>query len=324
VRGNPLVTGLALLLVAVVALGAVMHGRRHARRRAAPQPPPTLPFRVWRSTPAWAAPASLPEPPPAESPSPSSVTALRSLRVRPTIAPFGLRPRSLELALQRVDGDEPPAKLWLRGSLEGVFTIHWLEPGGYAATVETADLRPATFSWAGTADVVDLELRRMPYLLLAIGESDEECEMGPLQLTGEGRVTVSFNESGACQDGLSLPPGPTRLKVRVGDRDVDTTVSIPEDGDPAPLCLTPPCAQLPAALAVWVADEHRQLAYVRQLSWEGEGRGGTMGGAHGVVFLTGTPGERFRLRAELRDGSTAEATETLGFGVRDVLLTARP
>jgi hypothetical protein len=103
-----------------------------------------------------------------------------------------------------------------------------------------------------------------------------------------------------------------------------TLVTLPVAGDPAAVCFRPPCASMPASLAVYVADSGGHLASYVSLEWSRETETeGEMGftTAEGMTLVHGRrAGQPLRLRASA-DDRVAETTVFLGAGVTDVVLT---
>jgi hypothetical protein len=109
-----------------------------------------------------------------------------------------------------------------------------------------------------------------------------------------------------------------------GARREAALVTVPLTGDPAFLCLAPPCATQPASLLVYVVDGDR-LASGPTLSWSLQTDGLTgeegMSIGAGLVWIHGRRvGETLALRAEADDRS-AELTTSVASGVTEVAVT---
>lgn len=334
----------ALLLVGVMAFGAtlvVRHRRGLVRRAAdvpeAPDPPVRQAPRPLAATPApWHAPLPAPVPP------------TDSLRVR-VVGPHGLLPAVAEVTAlrRRCEGSQGECDhdelIDLAEDDDGTFTADELEPGTYDIQVKANGLRRARLQGVRSGgDVVDVELDRAPILLGALGNG-----------TGGGCEGLSVHASAPDGDAEAEDPsddeeivdaggtvdaegctfmieplperGPLTVSAGTGERTDRGLVTLPVQGDPAFLCLRPPCDVQPAALAVYVADGAGRVVESAALQWtlvgdETHGEMGTLTGGGGLSYLhRRRAGQTLRIRATVEDRA-AEVTAVVGPGVTDVVL----
>jgi hypothetical protein len=344
VLGRSLVAALALLLVAVLALRAALErGRRWRGRRgraaayeaAALGPAPRV---AWRER-VWAASAEAPAPaPPAPAAPAPGAPSLHTLRVRPLL-PQGLRLPTVDVTLARQGDDgsaESPETVRLEGSLDGVFAIHWLEPGAYDVTVAApdglgTDLRDARARWTAPGDgQLEVPLGRGAVVQGAVGPAGRDCRRLYVHMTDAGGGVQTAQAVGAdCTFALvALSPGPVTVAAVLPEGRVRLSVAVPDGGDPPPLCLVAPCPRLPATVAVWVADARGQLApgvwLARDMIDPDTGGGEvSMETTRGLTFWNDLhPGDRIHVRAG-SDESEGEADVVAGFGVTDAVVRLR-
>jgi hypothetical protein len=332
---HPFIAAAVLLLAGVMAFGAtvvVRHRQARARR-----PPPTPDLEEPAPAPRQARP--LVEAPRVRPAAPPAAPPTVELHVHVS-GPHGIALDSADVSIHRRGADEDDWSPLEEAEAEGEnpgqdvgrFEVSHLEPGHYDLRVEANGMRTARLDDVRPgARVIEVALARSPVLLGAIGR------MGA---AGCGDVTVAWSgpEEGGERGEATVDPddctfvaetlpdaGPITVVATRGARRESALVTPPLSGDPAFLCLAPPCSEEPASLLVYVADtDHRQVDDAT-LNWtlqgfELDGAMGTSMGA-GVLFVHGRrAGQTLALRAE-RGGQEVEATTLVGPGVTEALLT---
>ena len=218
--------------------------------------------------------------------------------------------------------------------MEGLFAIHWLPAGSYDVTVAVPELPAAHAEWPASTDgQIEIPLRRRALLQGVLGAGGRYQRRFYVRIddaAGGVRVIEVRSPSFSAEIEAS---GPATVVARLPADELRATVDVPERGDPSPLCLGPPCAELPAALAVWIADARGTLVAEARLEWTAsqissdEERGGVKSVA-GVGYVEDLrPGDRVHLRATVVDQEAPDAPErpgeadvVAGYGVTDVVV----
>jgi hypothetical protein len=332
----------ALLLAGVMALGATLVIRHRGGRVRRPVDVPEVPAPPVRPSPRPLAAAEAPWRFPA-APAPARPTDVLRVRV---VGPHGLLPTSAEVTAVRQRtgghagnrGGAADDTISLDEDDDGVFTAESLEPGTYEILVESYGLRSARIEGVRAGDeVVDVALARAPVLLGALGNRagsgcngfsvgakapDSNPTIGDAET-----VDAETVDAETCTFVMDQLPERCPLTVTAKGEDLveRSLVTLPVQGDPAALCLRPPCDVQPASLAVYVADGAGRLAESVTLEWtlvgdETYGEMGTLMGV-GLSYLHGRrAGQSLRIRAAVGDRA-AETTALVGPGVTDVVLT---
>ncbi|HVZ70829.1 MAG TPA: hypothetical protein VHJ20_00510 [Polyangia bacterium] len=332
-----LVAGVAAL-VAVSAFGArlVVRQRAARARRLAPrvvdEPPPLVLRR----------PLVVPMPPvvqeearPAPAPAPGG-----TLRVR-VVGPHGLLLPTATVTAVRVGSDDDEVVLEAptddddeTDAAPDVRVATDLPMGRYLVTATAPGMRTGAARDVGLdGEVLTIALDRAPRLSGAVGELPGGCAGARIRVRAPadgGGIDGSVNED--CTFSIDdLPEGdPLAVDLFVGrgrEPVARALVSVPVTGDPALVCLAPPCAPAPspAAVVVYVADAAGRLVDDAEIEWtlEEEWRGEMMGmstGA-GVSYVSGRqPGETLDIGATV-NGRHVATKIVVGAGVNDVVLT---
>jgi hypothetical protein len=323
-RIHPFLAAATLTLAAVTALAAsavVEHRRARARRW---QPPPE----IEEAPPAprrAAVPVQAPRPraaaPPPAAPPPAA------LRVHVT-GPHGITLEAADVSLHRPGEDDVVTSLDEEDDAPGTYSADDLEAGRYDVEITADGMRTARLGAATGPRTLEVALERAPILLGAVG-----------RLGGEGCAGVAVRWSGpddeagevdpspeSCTFAIDLPDeGPITVVAARGAREERALVSLPLTGDPAPICLAPPCAADPALLLAFVADAAGQPVAGVTVTWtlQSDGLRGEMGttsGPSGLRIEDRRPGQTIAIHAE-RGRDTADAIAVLGAGVTEVVLT---
>jgi hypothetical protein len=330
-RVHPFLAAASMLLAGVMAFAAtsvVQHGKARARR---PPPPPD---------PDEALPAARQVRPMIEAPriraaAPPAPPARAELHVHVT-GPHGIDVEDVDVSLHR-RGDQPDAWDVLDtdddpddASTRGRFSSSDLALGRYDLRVEAPGMRTVRLEDVQTGPrVVEVALARAPALLGSVGDG--------LRGEGCGGVTVTWSageESGDapvdeadCTFAIETLPdaGPVTVVAARGTATARALVTPPLSGDPAVVCLAPPCDAEPASLLVYVADTNHQQIDDATLEWTYRGGGlrGAMGRSMGagLLFVHGRhAGETLALYVE-RGHDETQSTVVLGPGVTEVVLT---
>jgi hypothetical protein len=336
---HPLLAASALLLVGVMAFATtvVVEHRKARARRPPPAPEVEDAPAVRRPVPALVIAARSPGPPrPPEAP-PAAV-----LRVHVS-GPHGIALAAVDVSVRRrgqpteygVDdwialgeddeGDEGEGK----GS-PGVFSAVDLEPGRYDLQIEAPGMRTARVDDVPTgATVAEVALARAPLLLGAVGAlGGPGCAGVTVRWSGPDDAEggdAEVNEADCTFVADALPEtGPITVVASSGARRESALATLPLSGDPASLCVAPPCAVTPAALVVYVVDAANGRVDDATLAWtlrEDELRGemGTRSGGGFPQVLQRRPGQVIALRAA-RGGDSTDGVAVVGAGVTEVVL----
>jgi hypothetical protein len=337
-RVHPFIAAAALLLAGVTAF-ATTAVLQHRRARARRPPPPELeeaplaPRHIFSKAPAPALRSAAP-------PAPAPVRA--ELHVHIT-GPHGAAVGEADVFVHR-RGDDPDDWTLIISAEEAeipdgkdepvprMTSAFDLEPGRYDVRVEAEGMRTAHVSDVPTGpNVVEVALTRAPMLLGAIGELGAAgCAGTTIVWSGPGDEAETGEATLDDEDCTFYAPaipeeGPVMVVARRGTLEARALVTPPLAGDPAVLCLAPPCAQQPASLLVYLADSDRREVADAILTWtlQGDDLRGAMGASEGagLVYVHGRrAGDTLALRAQ-RGAHVAETTTRLGAGVTEVLLT---
>lgn len=340
-RVSPLLVAAGSLLVGVTALcavGVIEHRKARVRK---PPPEPELD----EAPPAPARPPRLVEAPRRALPPPPPPPALAELHVH-VVGPHGIVPDGVEVTAHRrgADDDEWTALDDAAAEAEaddedeaqvlrGTFSTSSLEPGRYDLRVQASGMRTAHLDDVRLGPKpLEVALARAPALLgsvagMAAGGSCAQVTVAWSAGEGddreEGEATVDADQCTFVAEELPEAGAVTVVATR-GARREAALVTVPLTGDPAFLCLAPPCSAQPASLLVYVVDGDR-LASGPTLSWSLQTDGLTgeegMSIGAGLVWIHGRRvGETLALRAEADDRS-AELTTSVASGVTEVAVT---
>ncbi len=337
-RISPLLVAAGSLLVGVTALcavGVVEHRKARVRR---PPPEPELDD----APPAPPRPLRPVEAPRRRPPPPPPPPALAELHVH-VVGPHGIVPEGVEVTAHRrgadddewtaLDEDEAEAEDEAQ-ALRGAFSTSALEPGRYDLRVQASGMRSARLQDVPLGPKpLEVALSRAPALLgsvagMAAGNGCAQVAVAWSAGEGddreEGEATVDADQCTFVVEELPDQAGAVTVVATRGARREAALVTVPLTGDPAFLCLAPPCAAQPASLLVYVVDGDR-LASGPTLSWSLQTDGLTgeegMSIGAGLVWIHGRRvGETLALRAEADDRS-AELTTSVASGVTEVAVT---
>jgi hypothetical protein len=341
---HPFIAAAALLLAGVMAFAATFVVQHRRARGLRPPPRPELEVGL---------PARLPPP------SVAAASRFRLAPPRPAAPPAELHVRVTGphgIALDEVDvlahrrGDPPddwtvldPDDEAEADADDGATSASstQLAPGRYDLRVEASGMRPVRLDDVATGSkVVGVALTRAPALLGAVGALGEPgCAGVTVSWSGpqndgedgddgdDGETGEAILDEGDCTFVVEALPavGPVTVTATRGSLRERALVTPPLAGDPAFLCLAPPCDAAPASLLVYLGDTSHHQVDDATLTWtlqadEFHGAMGTSTGA-GQLFVHGRhAGETLALHAE-RDGHAVESTAVLGPGVTEVLLT---
>jgi hypothetical protein len=342
-RIHPLVATPALLSIVVVAVGVRLVAQRHASRARVVEVTTDVPEgvvapytrRVFPAvSQAWAAPSAVPETP-----------AGATLRLRVT-GPHGLLIPGVDAtAVRQGDAEETSYGFDAGDDDDGTLSLTDVPPGRYDVVVEAPGLRTARVAGLPTGvDIVALSLDRAPLLLGAIGAPGPAGCAGVVRATRssprvDGNATTAETDADDCtfalealpDDGVAGPggfdAGPLVVAATVAGRVERALVTLPLVGDPAAVCLAPPCAVVPASLAIFVADDAGRQVDGALIEWSllGDDLRGEMGtlslSGSGFTYLHGRrAGQTLQLEANV-DGRKTATTVVVGVGVTDVVLT---
>jgi hypothetical protein len=230
------------------------------------------------------------------------------------------------------DDDDGAVTSELDAAPDGTFVVEDIEPGLYDVAVTADGLADAHLrSLASDAIGARVALSRLPVLIGAVGNAQngtDGCDGLEIQVDvgdDDTRVEPVGEDCTFSVEGLARGQA---VKLAVGDEDHEASigVSMPAGGDPPPVCLGPPCASLPSALVVLVADSDGFLVDDASVSWQAsttdDGDSLAGGGAtSGIAALDGlTPGARIELHASAGDRSV-DAVTTVAFGITDLVVT---
>jgi hypothetical protein len=338
---HPILAAAAMLPAAVLVLGASAVVRHHRARARRPAPPleveeaPPAPRHIYPM--AEAPPV---RPPPAPAPPPRA-----ELHVHVT-GPHGLLPSGVDVSFHRHGA---PPDVWdlldeedddEAGEAPGGDTVRRngrlsskeLEPGRYDLRVEAEGMRPLHLDDVATGPkVIEVALARAPVLLGNAGAmATDGCEglsvgwAAPVDDGEAGEATVDYDDCTFAIEGLPAA-GPITVTATLGATKRSVLVTPPLSGDPAYVCLEPPCGAEPATLLVYLADTEHHPIDDASLTWtlrrdEYHGAMGTSTGASLLYVHNRRVGETLDLRLE-RDKQVVTSTATLGPGVTEVLLT---
>lgn len=226
---------------------------------------------------------------------------------------------------------------WIRVE-NGAFEIPGLVSGrAYDLTFTGLNLRQATLrSVTAPADDVEARLDRLPILRGAIGfPLGGACAYDQVTLrtgTSEPEDVVAIGLDATCRFELTVPDGPAQMVVvATGDGPrLEVPLAMPAAGDPAPICLDPPCQADPLAgtarLRISFADGQDT-----DLSANVASAGGDGSKSYGCVAsddaceLTALPVNRlFNLTAESADCARTDRTIVLHAGDNDLSLPCEP
>jgi len=333
---HPLVAASVLLPFGVAASGA--HAILEHRRARARRPPP--PPEVDEPAPSRPAPAAAPRasrPPPATAP-PAAPGA--AVRVRVT-GPHGLAAEDVDVAVHRrgddddtwtdlaeedaAGGDDDAA----RAADPAIFAATDLPAGRYDVRVEAEGMRTARLADVRTDGVVlDVVLARRAALLGAVGAlGAADCEGVSVRWSdASGEEAGDADLDGCTFVAEGLPDGvPVTFVATRGERSGSALVTAPLTGDPTPLCLAPPCAELPVALLVHVVDADRHELGDATLEWTlaADETGGISTGGAPFWVRGRRAGETLALRASA-SGRVVDATVVVGAGVTETVLAFPP
>ena len=327
-RVSPLLAASALLLVGVMAFGATVVSRHRDARARRPPPPEDEPPPRFAPRAVFAPPEA---PPAARAPEAPPVPAALRLRVT---GPHGLVLSSPSATVTRhVDDGDEVFDLDADEDVPGVLSATELAPGRYDVVVSAPGMRDVSLAGVPTGEeIVDVSLARAPILLGALGAA-AGCAGAAVSVVGaagsedESAVDAQVDVDDCTFVVEDLPDkGPLTLEARRGAEVARALVTLPVSGDPAPVCLWPPCAAAPASFAVYLADAAGRQVDDAFLEWtlEGDEERGEIGSDSGVAALTYVhhrhAGDTYRLVATVGDDK-AEATARLGGGVTEVVLT---
>jgi hypothetical protein len=342
---QPLVAAMTLVLVGVTALGATLVVRRRAARARPPVAPPEEPAPPPRAPRLVFAPPPLPMPTPPPAPlAPAAVT----LRVR-VAGPHGLLMPGVSVTAVDLDADpDDDATTYeleaTADDADGAWSANELPPGRYGVVVEAPDMRTIHAEVdVPSEDIVSLALARAALVRGSIGAPGPDgCGGGAVHVkdlsaaadgdapsdeygVGADDDAVDVDE-GDCTFAIPSPrdEGPLLVTATWGAHVERALVTVPAEGDPAPVCFAPPCAAVPASLAVYVADDAGRLTEDASVEWTlGDEQNGAGGGSYGrgLVFVHDRrAGETVRVEAST-DDARAATTVVVGSGVTDVVLT---
>jgi hypothetical protein len=337
-RISPLLVAAGSLLVGVTALcavGVVEHRKARVRR---PPPEPELDD----APPAPPRPLRPVEAPRRRPPPPPPPPALAELHVH-VVGPHGIVPEGVEVTAHRrgvdddewtaLDDDEAEAEDEAQAS-RGTFSTSALEPGRYDLRVQASGMRSLRLQDVPIGPKpLEVALARAPALLgsvagMAAGGGCAQVAVtwaaGEGDAREEGEATVDADQCTFVVEELPDQAGAVTVVATRGARREAALVTVPLTGDPAFLCLAPPCATQPASLLVYVVDGDR-LASGPTLSWTLQTDGLTgeegMSIGSGLVWIHGRrAGETLALRAE-GDDRSAELTTSVASGVTEVAVT---
>ena len=338
---HPLLAASVSLLIGVIALGAtaiVEHRRARAHR-----PPPPAEVEDTPVAPRRLAPVVARAAPPRRASAPPAPAPRFALRVH-VVGPHGIALEGTEATVHRrgddeddwtaLDPEEAAADAGSAAEAPAIWAGRDLPPGRYDLRVEAPGMRELRVDDVRPGDkVIEVALARRPTLLGAVGAlGTTGCAGVKVRWSaadGEetGDADVDEDDCTFVAEGVA-DAGPVTVVAQKGDRRDSALVTPPLAGDPAPLCLAPPCAELPAALVVYVADAAHREVDDATITWtlladELQGAMGTSMGSGELVIRGRRPGQTLALHAE-RAGHAVETTVVVGSAVTEVVLTLPP
>jgi len=316
--------GIAVVTLVVLAGNLSRHHRRlapppePADAEAAP-PPPQNPRTSPHASGAWSGPTlrELLDKAPAPAVIRGHARGPDGTRISVRASPAGRRERSR----------------WIRVE-NGAFEIPGLVLGrAYDLTFQGLNLRQTTLrSVTAPADDVEAQLDPLPVLRGAIGFpmggacAYDQVTLRPDDAGPEERVAVGLDAT--CQFELTVPDGPTQMVLTAtgnGPR-LELPLALPPAGDPAPVCLNPPCQADPLAgtarlRIAFLGADHTDVSAT--LTFAGQDRSSSY-----TCFTNGEACEldalpinqAFTLSAEATDCATTTRTITLRAGDNDISL----
>jgi hypothetical protein len=206
-----------------------------------------------------------------------------------------------------------------------------LPPGRYDLAVSAPGMHTTRVEGVPTGDeIVTISLARAPVLLGALGERG--CEgakivvRGPEGPDAEEPVDAKLDVETCTFVFEDLPEtGPLTVVATRGAEVERALVTLPTTGDPAFVCLAPPCAGASASLAIFLADAAGHPVDDALLEWsffdDHRGELGSDSGASSLTYLHGRRvGDTYQLRATVGERA-GEATAVVGPGVTEVFVT---
>ncbi|HVR01238.1 MAG TPA: hypothetical protein VMT47_03840 [Polyangia bacterium] len=336
---HPLLAASALLLVGVMAFATtvvVEHRKARARR---PPPVPEVEDAPAPPRPMTAVVRAARPPGPARPPEPAPAGLLR-VHVS---GPHGIALDAVDVSARRrgeptEDADDGWISLGEDDEADegegkrppGVLSAVDLEPGRYDLRIEAPGMRTSRVDDVPTgATVVEVALARAPLLLGAVGAlGGPGCAGVVVRWSGPDDAEggdAEVNEADCTFVAAALPEtGPITVVASSGTRRESALATLPLSGDPASLCVAPPCAVTPAALVVYVVDAANGQVDGATLAWtlRGDELRGEMGTSSGGGFpqvLQRRPGQVIALRAA-RGRDAVDAVAVVGAGVTEVVL----
>jgi hypothetical protein len=218
--------------------------------------------------------------------------------------------------------------------VDGAFEIPGLVLGrAYDLTFEGLNLRQTTLrSVTAPADDVEASLDPLPILRGAVGfPPGGACAYDQVALRADGTESddvVALALDATCQFELTVSDGLTRMiLVATGNGPrLEMPLAIPPVGDPAPVCLNPPCQADPLAgtarlRIAFLGADHTDLSAT--LTFAGGDRSSSYtcftNGEH-CELETLPINQLFNLSAEATDCATTTRTITLHAGDNDISL----
>jgi len=222
---------------------------------------------------------------------------------------------------------------WIRVE-NGAFEIPGLVLGrAYDLTFVGLNLRQTTLrSVTAPADDVEAQLDPLPVLRGAIGfPIGGACAYDRVTLrtgTSEPEDVIAVGLDATCQFELTVPDGPTQMVLTAtgdGPR-LELPLALPPAGDPAPVCLNPPCQADPLAgtarlRIAFLGADHTDVSATLTFAGEDRSRSYTCFSNGEACELDALPINRaFTLSAEATDCATTTRTITLHAGDNDTSL----
>lgn len=213
---------------------------------------------------------------------------------------------------------------------DGTFRIDGLLPGmDYTLRFASDQWRPRQLTLPAPARDVVVRMAAPAVLRGAIGvPPGGPCPIQDVEVESGGEIE-ELTVDRRCHFISSEPLMGSEVLVRASGRGwhLEERVSIPEDGDPGPLCLNPPCHGLPprqpTTLEVSLeggGDSSSLSVYI--LGDHGRGCGTSHGGSCRFDQLAG--GERISVSVNAPGCATEERTVLLAEGRNRLVVTCRP